>query len=376
MNLTTHQEEIIQSVRGSLTDCCLIGRAGTGKSTCLRAIIEGIPDVILAAPTHTAAGKVWETTGKYCVTNASLLGKKQERDYNTGEVFFNPADFVETKRYYIVIDEAGMLTRKDYLKLKSNYPNARFLFVGDKGQLPPIGDEEFCIFDHLPCYELLVNMRCGQKNSLFDLIELVYETPADEISEIQFDFKDNVIEINQGMLTTDDLVLTYTRNTRKNYNTLIRGNSLISTETKFVADENICYDKQIGKFLLKNGKTFFPLKVEEKKIKIQGKDVLNRVLTLKSFKEFKVNYLEDRTVLDAYMKKLADQKLWKEYFKMKDLYPEVDLAYAMTTHKSQGQTFESPTVDLLDILKIGDPLLRKKCLYVALSRASESLKII
>jgi ATP-dependent exoDNAse (exonuclease V) alpha subunit len=99
-------------------------------------------------------------------------------------------------------------------------------------------------------------------------------------------------------------------------------------------------------------------------------------LTLKSFKEFKVNYLEDRTVLDAYMKKLADQKLWREYFKMKDLYPEVDLAYAMTTHKSQGQTFQSPTVDLLDILKIGDPLLRKKCLYVALSRASESLKII
>lgn len=376
MTLTTHQEEIVQSVRTHLTDCCLIGRAGTGKSTCLKAIIEGVQNIILAAPTHMAAGKVSEVTGKYCITLASLLGKKKEIDYTTGEVFFDPADFVQTKSHYIVIDEAGMLSHADYKKLKINYPNSRFLFVGDKGQLPPINDESFCVFDYLKCYELLVNMRCGQGNQLFDLIERLYETPEEEIPNFKFDFGGNVIEINEGMLTKDDLVLTYTRKAREKYNTIIKGNTPISTDTKFIADENINYDKFFEKYLLKNGTTFFPIKVEEKKIHIQGNEVINRVLTCRNFKDFKINFLEDRRHLDSYLNTLATKKEWKEFYKQKEKFPEVGLAYAMTTHKAQGQSIESPTIDVWDILKINDPVLRKKCLYVALSRASESLKIL
>lgn len=66
---------------------------------------------------------------------------------------------------------------------------------------------------------------------------------------------------------------------------------------------------------------------------------------------------------------------WWQWYQLRDAFATVRPAYAMTAHKSQGNTFENVFVDALDILKNPNRKEALQILYVACSRATHNLII-
>lgn len=124
----------------------LLGPAGTGKTTLLRALIEQ-PEVrdhgvLLLAPTGKARVRLEERTGHAAAqTIAQFLLKCSRYDVNTGRHIVTGDATTRTKSAgTVIIDEASMLTEDQLASVIDAIDGmTRFILVGDTKQLPPIG---------------------------------------------------------------------------------------------------------------------------------------------------------------------------------------------------------------------------------------------
>lgn len=116
----------------------LVGAAGTGKTTLLKALVSQVPgSVTLLAPTGKARVQLQSKVGHRAETLASFLfrtGRFDGARYRT----VGPAKRVATG--LLVIDEASMLTEEMFdATLDAFSAIKRLVLVGDPHQLPPIG---------------------------------------------------------------------------------------------------------------------------------------------------------------------------------------------------------------------------------------------
>ncbi len=115
----------------------LTGGPGTGKTTCLRALITALESgrkrYALASPTGRAARRLSEAAGRPASTIHRLLAFKPGEGFTYNEENPLPIDL-------LVVDEASML---DLLLanslLKALQPGTHLLLVGDADQLPSVG---------------------------------------------------------------------------------------------------------------------------------------------------------------------------------------------------------------------------------------------
>jgi len=124
----------------------LVGSAGTGKSTLLKALcsIQEIKDsgLLLLAPTGKARVRLEQATGmiKQGQTIAQFLLRYGRYDGKTGRYIFQSNVDPCTDRKTVVVDECSMLTEEQLAALLSGIKNvSRLILVGDPQQLPPIG---------------------------------------------------------------------------------------------------------------------------------------------------------------------------------------------------------------------------------------------
>lgn len=145
MELTEEQERAVEAFgelyrnryRSSGSRLVIGGYAGTGKTTIIRAIVDtyGSRDLAVCAPTGKAA-HVLRTKGVDACTLHSLIYTPRGQDAD-GNVIFkrngNPMPRV------VICDEASMLS----VQLVQDLSRAvkHVLYVGDHGQLEPIGDD-------------------------------------------------------------------------------------------------------------------------------------------------------------------------------------------------------------------------------------------
>lgn len=138
------KEAVILAVSSGVS--VITGGPGTGKTTIINAIIKYFEyqadKVLLAAPTGRAAKRITESTGYTAQTIHRLLEFSGEPDGEDMKsiLHFNRNEDNPLECDAIIIDEASMVDSFLFLALlKAVAEGTRLVLVGDTDQLPPVG---------------------------------------------------------------------------------------------------------------------------------------------------------------------------------------------------------------------------------------------
>ena len=139
----------------------ILGGAGSGKSTLIRAIANAVgPEhpMVLCAPTGKAARNLTVRTGLMARTVHSALGMHPDEDFLTPVVW-------HTTRL-VIVDEASMLTLEMLAGILHRVPDAcRVVLLGDPNQLLSVGSGNVLpdlLALGIPCAHLQTNHRQGE----------------------------------------------------------------------------------------------------------------------------------------------------------------------------------------------------------------------
>ncbi len=137
--MTDRDEQVLMVLRGS---------AGTGKTTLASAIVRGMhalkQKLVLMAPTGRAA-KVFSN---YSGASAFTIHRRIYRQKTAGDLSAFSLGFNAAQDTLFIVDEASMIANADtpllddLIRFVYNYKNCRLLLIGDRAQLPPVGEDE------------------------------------------------------------------------------------------------------------------------------------------------------------------------------------------------------------------------------------------
>ncbi|MBQ7581860.1 MAG: ATP-dependent RecD-like DNA helicase [Lachnospiraceae bacterium] len=122
----------------------MTGGPGTGKTTTINMMIryfeaEGM-DFYLAAPTGRAAKRMTEATGYDAATIQRILRLKPTSDDSSRHMIFEKNEEDPLEADVVIVDEMSMVDLPlFYALLKALLPGTRLIMVGDINQLPSVG---------------------------------------------------------------------------------------------------------------------------------------------------------------------------------------------------------------------------------------------
>ena len=120
------------------------GGPGTGKTTTINAIIHYFEqvnmEILLAAPTGRAAKRMTEATGREAMTIHRLLEVSGGPEQEGNTSYFNRNEETPLEADVVIIDETSMVDIfLMHALLRAVAPGTRLIFVGDVNQLPSVG---------------------------------------------------------------------------------------------------------------------------------------------------------------------------------------------------------------------------------------------
>ncbi len=136
------RQAVITAARNGLV--ILTGGPGTGKTTTINAMIhffesEGM-DIYLAAPTGRAAKRMTEATGYEAKTIHRMLELAHMPENTDARMFYGRNEENPLEADVIIIDEMSMVDLPlMHVLLKAILVGTRVILVGDKDQLPSVG---------------------------------------------------------------------------------------------------------------------------------------------------------------------------------------------------------------------------------------------
>ncbi len=364
----------------------LTGGPGTGKTTTLNAMIKLFEhrelNVVLAAPTGRAARRITELTGLPAKTLHRLL----EADYGEDEKHIfcrNEKNPLECD--VLIIDEMSMVdTFLFEAVLRALKIGARLIMVGDSNQLPSVGPgnvlSDLLATPFIERTELKTIFRQAEKSLIVTNAHRIIggvlpELKADKNSDFFFiKCKNSENLINEVTnLVNERLPKAYgfSRNEdiqvicpSKKFNTgsITLNNALQSVvNPKEIGDREIAFK---GSFL-RVGDKVMQIKnnydiIWETALGETGSGIFNGDIGFVIEVDYRFNSI---TVdFDGKMVVYGGEEL-----------AQLELAYAVTVHKSQGSEFECV---LLPLLNVPGKLCYRNLLYTAVTRAKKLLVII
>ena len=370
----------------------LTGGPGTGKTTTIKSIISGLERrnlrFVLAAPTGRAAKRMSETTGYEASTIHRLLSIKHNPEERADAYFEmnedNPLD-VDA----VIIDEASMVDILLFNSLlKAISPGCKLIIVGDSNQLPSVGPGQV-LKDMLdsgvcPNVELKYIFRQSNESHIVTYAHMINNGEQIDFTTKYEDFfllkRDNYEEIRQALLYLICEKLPKHFNTSPmqiQVLTPMKKGALGVWELNRILQEciNPPSDKKVE---LEYGENIFRVgdKVMQTKnnydmewdimstygISAQrGKGVFNGDIGIidhinKPSRLIKITFDDGREAEYSY-----------------ETLEELELAYAITIHKSQGSEYPVVIMPLL-----GGPrsLLYRNLLYTGVTRAKDCVVIL
>jgi len=363
----------------------LTGGPGTGKTTTVHGILM-LFDALgfktaLCAPTGRAAKRLAETCMREAATIHRLLGTSPGDD---GVLIFDHDEDNPLKADAVIVDESSMLDILLFRSLLSAMkPGCRLIMIGDVDQLPPVGPGN--VFADILRSEVVATIslteifrqaadsgivRCAHsvnRGIMPDFSEkypdlfFMQRSSDEQLAQTVAELYGHRLPKNMGIDPSLIQVLSPTR--KRESGTLMLNNRLREAVNPPLPTKK---EKQSGEFIFRIG---------DKVMQIRNNyDIIWKTQD-GHFEGMGVFNGDVGIVLDIDMDKETltvdfDDKLVTYLFEQ---LAELEPAFAMTVHKSQGSEYHAV---ILAMTSAAPPLLTRGLLYTAMTRAKSLLVIV
>jgi exodeoxyribonuclease V alpha subunit len=363
----------------------LTGGPGTGKTTTIRAILKSFDalglDTALAAPTGRAAKRMQEM----CSREASTIHRLLETGYDPelGFQVFHRDEDDPLHADAVILDEASMV---DVILLqallRAMKPGCRLVLVGDADQLPSVGPgnllRDLLRSEALPAVRLEEVFRQAQESVIVRNAHLIDKGEQPDIRQNKGDFfflrrksgeaaVETILELcakrlpeKMGIPQEDIQVLSPSRR-------YVTGTAALNKALQEALNpqDGSKPEKSFGEYLFRQGDRVMQIRNNYDLIWTRpngetGAGVYNgdvgRILAVDPPGQTLTVEFEDRLVQYTF-----------------DLLGELEPAFAMTVHKSQGSEYRAV---ILALGQCAPSLLSRAVLYTAVTRAKELLIVV
>lgn len=403
----------------------LSGAAGTGKTYLTTKLVKQLEQnyhITITAPTHKALQVLRKNLSNDDIENVntktlqSFLNIRLVTNFDNGVQKFEPLKTKEkdnTKTDILIVDESSMVSTDLYEYIIKAIEQQRIkavLFVGDEYQLLPVDEMDVKVFDIKTKYKLekivrqvkdsyIIKMATKARNIIKSKKYIsLQEFLKDDLFSDKIQFFATEKEFHDDFCTPetwakqDKIVASFTNSSVEYHNRIIRDrywkaqgeqNPLVLLKgDKVIFQETNIIDKKIIHQNSDIVELSYATKVHQESLQIDFwdcKDLTNRpfkVIDPESKERFKMilNKLASSAKIE---KNYAERtKKWKLFYDIKELFVDVKYTYASTIHKLQGSTYESVYIDLRQIENMSNKDMLFRLLYVAITRASSTVKIL
>ena len=384
----TYSDEQTRAIRAAATTGVLLitGGPGTGKTTILNGILSLFGQMqlrcVLAAPTGRAAKRLTEVTGEDASTIHRLL--EAGIDPATGMMFFARDEDNPLKADAVIIDEMSMVDVQLLHSLLQAVPaGKRLILVGDPDQLPPVGPgfpfSDMLRSGMLPTVRLTEIFRQAQQSLIVMNAHRVNQGQMPELKATGSDFffmrrqsEEAVSQLIRDLCTTrlpknmgipsDQIqVLSPTRKGGVGTGSL---NRMLQAALNPPAPDK--KERPFGDFIFREGDRVMQIR---NNYDIMWKLTDGSAVGTGIFNGDVGVITAIRPAEETLTVTFDDREAEYDFTQLNELEP----AYAMTVHKSQGSEYRCVILTCWN----GSPyLLSRSVLYTAITRARELLIIV
>lgn len=368
----------------------ITGGPGTGKTTIIKAIIEIYENnnmkVVLGAPTGRAAKRMSESTGREAKTIHRLLEMGVNDD---GKSYYKRGENEPLEADVIIIDEASMI---DVMLmnslLKAIKLGTRLIIVGDVDQLPSVGAgnvlKDLIESNFIKVVRLRDIFRQGQESLIVVNAHKINNGEMPVLNRRDGDFFfENKEDVNEILRTIIDLINRRLPNYNKKWDNFRDIQILTPTRKGALGVQNL--NNQLQEVL--NPKAKNKKEKELKEVIFREGDKVMQTKNNYSLKWVRINGDGDNEGVGVfngdmgYIESINDEEknitvIFDDERRVVYDYvylDELELAYAITIHKSQGSEFKV----IITPAFMGSPfLMNKNLLYTAITRAKELVVVV
>lgn len=370
----------------------ITGGPGTGKTTIIKLLIkcfnkQGM-DVMLAAPTGRAAKRMAEATGYEAKTIHRML-EISTVDDDSSESYFAKNEEYPLETDVIIIDEMSMVDI--YLMhnlLKAIMQGTRLVLVGDMNQLPSVGPgsvlKDIVLSGAFPVMELTHIFRQAAKSDIVTNAHKIKEGTHIKTDNKSEDFyflerrqSEVVLEAVKYLVTrklppyvgADPMEIQVITPTRKGILGVEELNRMLQSALNPASSKK--KEHNFGNVLFREGDKVMQIK---NNYQLEWEVFNNRrIMTDHGHGVFNgdIGIIEKIDPILRTVKVVFDEirEVTYDYTQM----DELEQAYAITVHKSQGSEYPAVVMPLLGAPKI---LLTRNLLYTAVTRAKRCVTIV